>query len=244
MIELNDVEQVIAETIAMRLNLTISSVSNDMTQCKNDNCFPFILDLGRKIEGLSIPLSEHEIYVAKMIGPMRTAEARKQNKKNMRVVDPKKEKFIEYTGIAGELAYAKKFNVYPHETFKVKARSIKEDMGDFIHTMDQTGRKFDHDFCVDVKTTEYETGRLFVADWKIKDKQAYLNKIHSFALITGNIDTGNVMTFRGFITSKDLIDIPPRPLKMNGKPLHWARQNQLTLNLNDIYQKWLKIRQP
>lgn len=156
-------------------------------------------------KGFKVQLSKFEIASCLMIGPKRTQAARKAGVTNM-IQDGKpgsdRERFIEQNGIAGELAFGKLFNVFPASQVSVAARKVKDDDGDFI--LDG--------LTVDVKTTEYATGKLTLASWKNND--TFFERVQVMTLMTGDIrDADNrrdpnlprgQYVWHGFMSSRDL----------------------------------------
>jgi hypothetical protein len=176
-----------------------------------------------------VQLSKFEIAFCLKVGPERTRAARNAGAYNM-IQDGKpgseRERFIEQNGIAGELAFAKLFDIFPSGQLKVEARKAKDDDGDHI-LKEQV---------VDVKTTEYYTGRLTLATWKNND--TFFERIHVMGLMTGDIRdeenrrSGNgprgSYVWHGFMSSRDLAQ-PNRLGSLPGRDgrEYIARQDEL-----------------
>lgn len=181
-------------------------------------------------KGYKVQLCKFEIASCLMIGPKRTQAARKAGVKNM-IQDgtpgSERERFIEQNGIAGELAFGKLFNVFPTSQISVAARKVKDDDGDFI--LDG--------LTVDVKTTEYPSGKLTLAPWKNND--TFFDRVQVMTLMTGDIRDAESRrdaslprgqyVWHGFMSSRDLATgqrfkfLPGRD-----KQEYIARQDELT----------------
>jgi len=92
---------------------------------------------------------------------------------------------MEINGLQGELLYAKMFDLYPGEQLEIRPRDAKDDFGDIVHD----GLK------IDIKATEYHTGRLTLSHWKQAEH------IDALCLFTGK---NGRFTFRGFYWAKEL----------------------------------------
>lgn len=163
-----------------------------LAECKANNTYPYEFFQSEPFDGIGVggvyTLNEREITCTEKLGPMRTQAARAAGKHNMIQAaegGTDKEKFMEINGLQGELLYAKMFNLYPTEQLEIRPRSVKEDAGDIVHD----GLK------IDVKTTEYHTGRLTLSHWKQAEH------IDALCLFTGK---NGKFTFRGFCWAKEL----------------------------------------
>ena len=100
---------------------------------------------------------------------------------------------VDMRGMCGELAFCKLFKIYPVTIFEsgekdvVKSSSKRTDEGDAV---------LPNGKIVDVKTTNFNTGRLIAPRWKKP------GIIDLFALMTGENDT---FVFRGFMSEKELL---------------------------------------
>lgn len=232
--EFNEIEQTIVSLIVKNKLKPDSreKLTQHLLWAKHFNRYPYKI-LGGKDQssGDKTVLSHFEIYLSKMIGPMRTKAARQAGLPNALVADEKDENFMEYLGIAGEIAYGKHHNLYPYETFKIQPRTTKEDNGDYVHEFDSGS------FCVDVKITPRDDGRLLLAPWKIGNPESYIRKVNCLALYTGNIDNNNALTFQGYMITREMLNHPQRPLRHGGPKLYWAKQEELTFNLEEAYAR-------
>ena len=186
-------------------------------------------------KGVVVQLSAFEIALALKLGPERTKAARKAGAWNM-IQDGKpgsdRERFIEQNGIAGEIAFAKLFNIFPSGQLLIEARKAKDDDGD--HVLE--------DRVIDVKTTEYPYGKLTLAPWKANED--FFDRVHVLSLMTGDIRSaeerrsGNgkrgSYVWHGFISSRDIVN-PTRlkPLPGRDKPEYIASQAELSDCLGD-----------
>lgn len=230
---LNDLELAIAKEVLRHKPDSESKIIEYLDWAKTSNVYPLKLLSGKDdSDESSTFLSSLERDVSRMIGPMRTKAARAAGLPNQLVADLQHENKMEYLGIAGEIAYGKKFNLYPVETFEIKPRTTKEDKGDYVHN-------FDREFCIDVKITDRDNGRLLLAPWKITNRNEYLNKVHCLALYTGDIDKSSELKFRGYLTTSKMINRPMRSMRHGGPELYWAFQEELTMKLEDVYKEWL-----
>jgi hypothetical protein len=143
-----------------------------------------------------------------------------------------RERFIEQNGIAGELAFGKLFNLFPTSQISVAARKVKDDDGDFI--LDG--------LTVDVKTTEYATGKLTLASWK--NNETFFDRVQAMSLMTGDIrDVDNrrdanlpraQYVWHGFMSSRDLCTGQRfKCLPGRDKREYIALQDELTATLGD-----------
>lgn len=185
---LSEIENNIINGFVTVTGIPYEMLSNKLLQNKEEGTYPYWAFNTKPVEGNEVELSPVETIICRRVGPMRTKAARDNNLKNMRQVNQEKEEFIEINGLAGELCYAKKFNLYPKDQLIVESRKSKDDCGDFIH----------NNCIVDVKTTEYSTGRLTCASWKNKDK------VKVFCLFTGDYRKSWVYSFKGWMLSSDL----------------------------------------
>ena len=163
-----------------------------LAQCKFDNKYPFDFFKSKPFDSINVgqeyTLNEREIKATEFLGPKRTKAARASGKVNMiqsALGGSDKEKFMEINGLQGELLYAKIFNLYPGEQLEIRPRDAKDDFGDIVHD----GLK------IDIKSTEYHTGKLTLSHWKQAEH------IDALCLFTGKNGT---FTFRGFYWSKEL----------------------------------------
>ena len=97
---------------------------------------------------------------------------------------PQSDEQTDLEGIGAEFAFTKLFNLYPD--FSIEPRTAENDTGD---CMLRDGRS------VDVKATQYRTGKLIAVPWKKAG-------VDLFALMTG---TFPVYTFRGFMQADELL---------------------------------------
>ena len=131
---------------------------------------------------MKIVLNEVEIKLAKYIGKARYENARNNNITDQKMGDQSCG-FVDINGMGGELAACRAFNRYPDLTI------VAADMlpgFDFIH-----GKKK-----VDVKTTEYKSGKL-LATMKTKVTAADV-----YLLVVGTLPEYDVI---GWIAADDLI---------------------------------------
>ncbi len=185
---LSDIEIRIVSTFANVTGIPADMLKKKLATNKEENVYPFWLFNSKPVEGNVVTLSPMEQVMCRHVGPMRTQAARENNLTNMRQVDSEKEQFIEVNGLAAEVAYGKKFNLYPKDQLLVKARRAAEDAGDYLH----------NDEVVDVKVTEYATGRLTYSNWKKQDI------VKVCCLFTGDYRKSWDFTFRGWMRLDDL----------------------------------------
>lgn len=230
---------VIEQQAILRDDADRTAIADYFNDCKAKNLYPYKAmdrlpwnasrEPLKPSKGCRVQLSGFEIALALRVGPERTKAARAAGAKNM-IQDSKpgteREKFIEQNGIAGELAFAKLFNIFPAGQLLVAARKVKDDDGD--HTLE--------DRIIDVKTTEYPSGRLTLATWKNND--TFFDRIHVMSLMTGDIRdednrrSGNgprgSYVWHGFLSSRDLAQ-PQRLGSLPGRDgrEYIARQDEL-----------------
>jgi Family of unknown function (DUF5843) len=135
-------------------------------------------------KGEMITLTETEQKFCHLIAKYRYESARAAGQTNAKR-GPQSNEATDLEGIGGEIAFAKLFDLYPTEAFKILPRSAKEDQGDFVL----------HDGkIVDIKTTKYKTGRLSAVLWKERNVDLY-------SLMIGQMPS---YKFAGFMTCKEL----------------------------------------
>jgi len=163
-----------------------------LDQCKIAKKYPFDFFGSNPFDSIEVgqeyTLNEREVKATEVLGPKRTQAARASGKVNMIQAasgGSDKEKFMEINGLQGELLYAKMFNLYPGEQLEIRPRASKDDFGDIEHD----------DLIIDIKTTEYHTGRLTLSHWKQAEH------IDALCLFTGK---NGRFTFRGFYWAKEL----------------------------------------
>jgi len=166
---------------------------NYLNDCKAKNVYPYKFFNSEPVKEVRIGqkyyLSSREIMATEYLGPKRTAASRASGKINMikgANGGSEKEKFLEINGLQGELLFAKIFNVYPEEQLEIKPRDSKDDKGDVVYK----------NLRIDVKTTEFYTGRLTLSDWK------HAQNIDALCLFTG---MNGEFIFRGFYWAKELV---------------------------------------
>jgi len=187
-----------------------------LEECKAANTYPYNFFQSEPFDSVEVgreyTLNDREIKCTEVLGPKRTAAARASGKTNMiqaAAGGTDKERFMEVNGLQGELLYAKLFNLYPGEQLEIRPRDAKDDRGDITHD----GLK------IDVKTTEYHTGRLTLSHWKQAEH------IDALCLFTGK---NGRFTFRGFYGSKELAhDDNFRCLPGRDKPQYIMEQRNL-----------------
>lgn len=211
-----------------------SEIEKYVVSCKESDSYPwelmFFEDFFKPESeeiGTIITLNKFEIWTSCHVGPLRTKAARAANMTNMiqaALPGTEHEKFIESNGLAGELSYAKMKDIYPFEQFRIEARTVQEDEGD--HTVDG--------FALDIKTTEWPTGRLTLAPWKAH--KGYLDQIQVLGLMVGDIGTNprkmkckvkGQYEWLGYLTAYDMVNREPRPLPGRQKPEYLADQTEL-----------------
>lgn len=187
-----------------------------LADCKAKNVYPYEFfksePLGEVRIGQTYTLNEREIRATEILGPKRTQAARAAGKHNMIQAaegGTDKEKFMEINGLQGELLYAKLYNLYPAEQLEIRPRSVREDAGDIVHD----------ELKIDVKTTEYNTGRLTLSHWKQAEH------IDALCLFTGK---NGRFVLRGFYSAKELVkDENFRCLPGRDKPQYIMEQKSL-----------------
>lgn len=137
--------------------------------------------------GDQIALSHSEQAICKLIAKMRFQCARSNGVRNAKIGGLSNE-MMDLGGFAGELAFAKEFNVCPDLSIYVRSAHKGEDAGG-----DAT---LPNGMVIDVKATERPDGRLLVQRWKPG------SSIAAFALMTGPFP---IYTFRGFIPTVEMI---------------------------------------
>jgi hypothetical protein len=245
-VTLNNLEQEIVEQRANKYGqeLSIQLVSDQLLKCKILGTYPYHVlsdDFSHPVRSYShkiktkVSLNTFETSVIKFIGPKRTAAARKAGLQNYLKADRRREGEMEINGIGGELAYGKQFNLYPSEVFSVRARSIKEDNGDFEHYGNR----------VDVKTTEHiDIGHLTLALWKVpENKKEYWSKIHFLTLMTGNYYLAEAhYYFCGYLSSKDMCRNKRRGYLPNTDEAQYlAEQDELTETMCPYYETEFRL---
>jgi len=147
-------------------------------------------------------LTEEERDAATITGKARTERARSYGLSNTKK-SPKSQEYIDLNGACGEIAFIGmllKEQYIDLKTYEEQLAAIKEagitsaqyglDDGDVIIS----GNK------VDVKTTEYDHGTL----WLTYNKRGAL-KIDTYVLLTGCHTVDWTYTFRGWLSSKEIL---------------------------------------
>jgi hypothetical protein len=122
-----------------------------------------------------VTLNPQEQAVCLALAKSRYANNRKAGTRNAKR-GPHSNKQIDLEGISAEFAFAKLFNIFPD--FSIVPRTADSDSGDC---------KLQYGRAVDVKATQYRTGKLISVPWKKPT-------VDLFALMTGVFPT---YTFRG-----------------------------------------------
>jgi hypothetical protein len=170
-----------------------------------------------KMIGKTIKLTDSEIRICKFIAAVRFKTNRASNVHNEKF-GHLNDHLPDENGMAGEMCFAKMFNLYPD--LNTELRSSRHDETDFDFVLN-------NGFSVDVKTTQYKTGRLLV---KLHKKS---KPDHLFALMIGeNFE----YTFKGFIHSEEMID-PQRIIKIGSRYIFSAGQYELKELDAAIYYK-------
>ena len=115
---------------------------------------------------------------------------------------------VDLVGVFGEMAFCKLFNIYWDGNGE--PRLSVDDDGDC------TIRAYGFDLRCDVKTTEWETGRLLLP--RYTDKPA----IKIYGLMTCTFPT---LVYRGLMLSEDLVSCPL--MDLGGSMVHAAQQSEL-----------------
>jgi len=131
---------------------------------------------------IEITLNRAEQVLAKYLAEERFKNARRKGKPNQKVGD-QPDWYTDLNGIGGEIAVAKKFNVY-FDT-ELDSEELPE------HDLIINGKK------VDVKTTKYSDGMLLAT---LKKK---VDSVDIYVLVTGEFP---VYTIKKWCLSEDLID--------------------------------------
>jgi hypothetical protein len=181
---------------------------------KEKNQYPYWLFDSCPCWDNRIELVEAEMDLCKTVGINRTKACRSAGLTNMLKDNPANEEFNEINGIAGELAYAKRYSLYPSGQFETSPRKAALDTGDFLHD----------GVSVDVKTTRYSTGRLTLSDWK------HVEKVDVRCLITGNFLRSSNYRIRGFMTTRDMTSPSRYSLLFDNAP-----GKQFIANQNELY---------
>jgi len=155
----------------------------------------------------TVTLLPSEVRIARWIGQQRWESNRQAGVTNAKVGD-QGDAFTDQNGFGGELAFCKLFNTYPD--FSIAPRTALYDTGD----------TWLHGHPIDIKTTEYATGRLLAVPWKTPPTADCLLL---FALMTGTLPT---FTFRGFFAARDLL-VPSRLGSLGHGPTYIAEQSEL-----------------
>lgn len=188
-----DFEKLMARYFVEQSSLRMSDVLVFIETHKALNKYPhgaMNLSFKEPIEDKHVPkdsevsLNDLEKKFCKFLAKHRYLAARMAGKPNAKQ-GPQSNEFTDLEGLGGEVAFAKLFNLYPRESFKILPRSTDEDDGDFVL---RDGRK------VDVKATKYSTGRLQAALWK-KDA------VDLYALMVGEMPS---YRFAGFMPCQEL----------------------------------------
>ena len=161
--------------------------------------------------GTIIALSDHELRIARETGELRAEANKRAGTVDGNVTDysPPDAHTI---GVAGELAFCKLCNIYPD--FEVSVRRGSADC-------QRLGES------VDIKSTEYQTGRLLVRPTK------RLVGTEVYALMTFKWQTGEPaprwFRFRGFARADDLFT--PERLRFFGRCDNYVmEQHELSLD--------------
>jgi hypothetical protein len=151
-----------------------------------------------------VALNPQEQTVCRALAKKRHANNRKAGTPNAKR-GPQSNEQTDLEGIGAEFAFAKLFNLYPD--LSIEPRTADTDTGDCTL---RDGR------AVDVKATQYKTGKLIAVPWKKSGVQLY-------ALMTGVFPT---YTFRGFMEATELLR-EERLGTLGYGPTHIAHQEEL-----------------
>lgn len=157
-----------------------------------------------------VELSESEQAICRYI-----AKRRFENNRSGGIQDQKigaqSNANVDLNGFAGEFAFCKLHNILPD--FSINVRRTNANDYDAI----LENKK------IDVKTTEYPTGKLVAVEWKNDNVDLY-------ALMTGEFPK---YTFRGFMRREELRR-PERLGTLGRGPTYIARQEELK-PLNEVF---------
>ncbi len=173
--------------------------------------FSAFLTMLNKIKiGQSISLSTAERKLAHFVAKNRNGKNRYFNVVNLKISaeDPHT---VDLEGICGELAFCKLFNVYPDLDTD---RNPPHPLYDAI-VPPPPG------FCIDVKTTKYDNGKLLVD----ARKGSKTDGVDFYALMTGAFP--GPYTFRGVIAKEHIIQ-PHKLGLLCGYKSYMAEQSELT----------------
>lgn len=136
--------------------------------------------------GTKITLSKMEQYVCKFIAQMRHKNNRLKGVTNAKIGN-QSDWQTDLEGFGAEFAFCMGFNVFPDFSVQVRSSQRGEDaQGDAI---------LPGGLVVDIKSTQYDDGRLLAARWKEPEVDLY-------ALMTGVFPE---YTFRGFMLQQELL---------------------------------------
>jgi hypothetical protein len=151
-----------------------------------------------------VTLNTQEQAICRALAKKRYGNNRKAGTRNAKR-GPQSNEQTDLEGIGAEFAFCKLHNVYPD--FSIQPRNAENDEGD-CKLLD--GR------AVDVKATQYRTGKLIAVPWK-------QTGVELFALMTGVFPT---YTFRGFMEAAELLR-EDRLGTLGYGPTHIAQQKEL-----------------
>ena len=147
---------------------------------------------------LCLFIAKHRQKNNRAVTPINTALASKE--------DPL---YIDTEGVMSELAFCKLINTYPYDIFNVEPRSVAkgEDNGDITF----------NGFCIDVKVTKYQTGKLIS-----------VSKNDAVSLIVMMIGENGTYRLAGGMLSDDMYTDDRYGLPAGfSKPCYWANQGDL-----------------
>jgi len=166
----------------------------------------------KNLIGSKILLTKEEQKICEYIGQSRYLVNREKGVTDKKIGN-KDNKSMDDDGFGGEFAFCKLFNVMPDFSVKV-TQTNKNDYDALLFNC----------ISVDVKTTDFITGRLLTPLWKIDEVDCY-------ALMIGEMPC---YTFKGFMLGEDLKK--ENRLKDLGYGMNYAAEQNELKELHDLYQ--------
>lgn len=149
-------------------------------------------------KGYKYTLNQEERQLAIDTGAARTARAKGASLAKSKLAERQSQVFIDQNGAAGEIAFAAMLldhKLFTEEQYRSALKNIREaGITSAYQNLDDGDVQWEG-FKIDVKTTEYEDGGL----WLTNNKR-YAKKLDMYVLITGTSDDWEY-TFRGYQSS-------------------------------------------
>ena len=159
---------------------------------------------------MKIELSDFEQKICVAAAKRRYKDSRAAGIHNAKV-GPQSNYETDLSGIAGEFACAKAFNVYPDLTFYVRKGGVDLTLANGTR--------------LDIKTTKYPSGKLLAR------KSCVDNDIDAFVLVTGEFPNYDI---KGWATKEHLVSEESyRPMGKYGNS-YWLGQDEINNNLEEL----------